>query len=173
METIVLPGFSLKNKAWAEEVRTILNSRFPTTVANWAHWGTGHAESGWMEQEAEKIVGLIQDEHVNLVAKSIGTAVAMRILESKPDLVDKVILCGVPVRDFEKGDENLYESLRIFREDKILCIQNSDDNHGSYAEVEKFLHSINPRLVVISKPRSDHEYPYTDDFINFLQQGVS
>ena len=171
METIILPGFSLKNKAWAEKVRTILNSRFPTTVANWAHWETGHAESGWIEREAEKIVGLIQNKQVNIVAKSIGTAVAMIIVKLKPDLVNKVILCGVPVRDLEKEDKNFYDPLRTFPEDKILCIQNSNDPHGSYAEAEKFLHSINSRLIVVSKPRSDHEYPYTDDFINFLQQG--
>ena len=171
METIILPGFSLKNKAWAEEVQTILGSRFPATVVNWEHWKTGNAESGWVKKEAEKIVGLIQDRRVNLIAKSIGTAVAMGVLKLKPDSVDRVILCGVPVRDFEKGDEIFYESLRTFPEDKILCIQNSDDNHGSYAEAEKFLHLINSRFTVVSKPRSDHEYPYTEDFINFLQQG--
>lgn len=169
METIVLPGFSLKNKVWAEEVQTTLNSKFPTTVVNWAHWETGNAESGWIEMEAEKIVSLIQRKHVILIAKSIGTAVAMEVLKLKPDSVDKVILCGVPVRDFEKGDEIFYELLRTFPEGKILCIQNSDDPHGSYTEAEKFLHSINSRLTVVSKPRSDHEYPYTDDFINFLK----
>lgn len=170
METIVLPGYSLKNKAWAEEVQTFLNPKFPTTVVNWTHWETGNAESGWIEKEAEKIVGLIQNKQVNIVAKSIGTAVAMEVLKLKPGSVDRVILCGVPVRDFEKGDEIFYEPLRTFSEGKILCIQNSDDPHGSYTEAEKFLHSINSRLVIISKPRSDHEYPYTDDFINFLQQ---
>ena len=172
MKTIILPGFSMKNKVWAEEVQASLSSVFPATVANWAHWETGNAESRWIEREAEKIVGLIQNKQVNIVAKSIGTAVAMIIVKLKPDLVNKVILCGVPVRDLEKEDKNFYEPLRTFPEDKILCIQNSDDPHGNYAEAEKFLHSINSRLKIISKPQSDHEYPYTDDFINFLQKSL-
>ncbi len=171
METIILPGFSLKNKTWADDVRTSLSPALSATVVNWAHWETGNAESGWIEQEAEKIVGVIQNRHVNIIAKSIGTAVAMEVLRLRPNLIDRIVLCGIPTRDFATGDENRYGLLKTFPEDKILCIQNSIDPHGSYAEAEKFLHSINLRLSLVSKPRSDHEYPYTDDFINFLQQG--
>ena len=170
METIILPGFSLKNKAWAEEIQKGLSLIFPTSIVNWPHWETGKTEANWIEKEAEKIAYSIQSRQVNIVAKSIGTAVSMVILNSKPELINKIILCGIPIRDFLKGDEKYYEPLRKFQLDKVLCIQNKDDNHGSYEDVEKFLHSLNPNLKIISQPRADHEYPYLDIFIDFLSK---
>ena len=168
--TLILPGFSLKNKAWAEEIQKGLSLIFPTSIVNWAHWETGKTEANWIEKEAEKIIYSLQGEQVNIVAKSIGTAVAMVVLRLKPESINKIILCGVPICDFLKGDEKYYEPLRKYQSDKILCIQNKDDNHGSYDNVEKFLHSLNPNLKTISQPRSDHEYPYLDKFIDFLSK---
>lgn len=94
----------------------------------------------------------------------------MVVLKLKPELINKIILCGIPIRDFLKGDEKYFEPLKKFPSDKILCIQNKDDNNGSYEEVDKFLHSLNPNLKIISQPRSDHEYPYLDEFVDFLSK---
>lgn len=170
MDTIILPGFSLKNKDWVEEIQKGLNSIFPTSIVYWAHWETGKTEADWIEKEAEKIVNNIQGKQVNILAKSIGTAVVMVILKLKPELVNKIILCGVPIYDLPEGDEKCYEPLRKFPPEKILCIQNKDDNHGSFREVEKILHSLNPNLKIISQPRSDHDYPYPNEFIEFLSK---
>lgn len=170
METIILPGFSIKNKAWAEEIQKGLSSISSTSIINWAHWDTEKSEADWIEKEAEKTILTIQGKQVNIIAKSIGTAVAMVIIKLTPELINKIILCGVPTHDFLVGDEKYYEPLIKFPPSKILCIQNKDDNHGSYKEVEKFLHSLNTNLKIISQPRSDHEYPYLDVFIDFLSK---
>lgn len=167
METIILPGYSSKNRAWAEEAKEKLGS---SVVVNWAHWETDSADSQWLTDETKRVVGLVGDKQVNILAKSIGTAVAMEVIKQKPELVNKVILCGVPIRDFNPSDENYYEPLKLFPTDKVLCIQNENDNHGSYAEAVKFLHTLNPNLKIISKPRSDHEYPYSDDFMKFFSE---
>ena len=168
MQTIILPGFSSKNKSWAEEIKDVLALTNPTTVVNWTHWETGETAPDWMNQEINKIIDLIQDKPVNLLAKSIGTLIAMMVLEKKPALINKIILCGIPVLDFHSGDEKQYKILKTFPSDKIICFQNESDNHGSYYEVEKFLHSINPAIKIISKPRSDHEYPYAEEFSDLL-----
>jgi len=168
MRTIILPGFSVTNKEWAEEIKNNLDLTFPTSVYYWKHWESGKTEAQWVENEANRIISDTQKE-VNVIAKSIGTAVAMVILKLKPELINKIILCGVPIYDLREEDSKYYDVLVNFPTDKILCIQNIDDTHGSYEEVEKFLHSFNPNLKIISKPRSDHEYPYSEDFINFLK----
>ena len=168
MERLILPGFSAKNKIWAEEIKENLGAEIPTVVINWAHWETGQAEKGWIGKEAEKILQEYEGQKVNLIAKSVGTAVAMAILR-KPNFVDKLILCGVPLLDLDDEDKKYYEVLKDFPTDQILCIQNSDDNHGTYEEVKAFLASINPQIPIITKPRSDHEYPYPDDFRQFLK----
>ena len=169
METIILPGFSLKNKIWAENIQTGLNSRMPTFVVNWPHWETGTLGLDWIDKEIERIIGLIQNKKVNLLAKSIGTTIAMCVIEKKLESIDKIILCGIPIHDFHSGDENCYEQLKTFPAGRVLCIQNVNDNHGSYAEVRKFLHVINPLINIVSKSRSDHEYPFLEEFENFLQ----
>ncbi|MEK7188268.1 MAG: hypothetical protein AAB685_00260 [Patescibacteria group bacterium] len=169
METIIFPGFSLKNKNWSEDIQSGLGPTIPTIMVSWTHWETGNAESDWIEKETQRVVGLIKDKKVNILAKSIGTAIAMGVIEQKPELVNKVVLCGIPVLDFVLGDEKRYAVLKPFSADKVLCIQNNADNHGSYAEAKKFLHSSNPSLKIISKPRSDHEYPYLEEFMNFLR----
>lgn len=192
MTTLILPGYSLKNKDWAEETKRQLVLELPkksclfratressfsrsqsgirgtlVRVAYWSHWETGQTEDNWVEKETDKIINNLQSERVNLLAKSIGTMVAMVVLRRKPEMVNKLILCGIPINDFLPGNEKYYEVLRDFPAENILCIQNKDDNHGSYDGVEKFVHSINPAIKIISKDRADHEYPYSEDFIVF------
>ncbi|KKT73934.1 MAG: hypothetical protein UW69_C0052G0007 [Microgenomates group bacterium GW2011_GWA2_44_7] len=169
METLILPGFSLKNKDWAEETKIKLSSYLPATVIYWDHWTTGFTESNWIEKEVKKIADTIGNMQVNILAKSIGTAISLQVIKQKPNSVNKLILCGIPTRDLNPGDQIYYVPLKSFPPDQVLCLQNENDNHGSYAEAEKFIHSLNPDLKVISKPRSDHEYPYSDDFISFLK----
>jgi len=168
METVILPGFSPKNKQWAEETQERLKSLGPVSIAYWDHWQTGSAEPDWIEKEAQKIIASLEGKTVNILSKSIGTAVAMEILRQMPQSINKVILCGIPITDFSEGFEKRYAPIKDFPKDKILCIQNSEDNHGGYAEAERLIHSISPDIQIISKLRSDHEYPYIEDFLKFF-----
>jgi predicted alpha/beta hydrolase family esterase len=171
MKTLILPGFSIKNKEWAEQTQRELSKKFNCEVVYWKHWETGQKEDHWIEKEAVKI---IEDnkEPINIIAKSIGTAVVMFVIKKTPNLIHKIILCGIPLNDLEPGEENIYEVLRTLQPKTILCIQNDSDPHGGFQEVEKIIHSIEPSINIISKQRDDHEYPYTDDFIQFIQDTI-
>jgi len=167
MDTLIVPGFSLKNKDWSEEVQRNLmpiNSR----IHYWSHWETGQAEDSWVGKETKEIISH-ENLIINIIAKSIGTLVAMKILKLKLKLINRIILCGIPLNDFHPGDKEFYEALKLLDEKNILCIQNENDNHGTFFDVEKFVHAINPNIKIISKPRSDHEYPYFEDFAVFLK----
>lgn len=167
MQTLILTGVSPHNKEWAEQVKQGLESHgIPSTVIYWPHWESGVQEPGWIEAEAQKIVD--QGEVINILAKSAGTAVAMVVLKLKPEIVNKLILCGIPFHDLEEEEDNYYQPLKDFPAERVLCIQNEKDNHGSYKEAKAFLDSRNPAIKVISKPRNDHEYPYPEEFIRFL-----
>ena len=172
MLVFILPGFSSKNKVWADETRVAVEPNFPVVAVDWAHWQTGQTELDWIEKEATKVVYLADNKQINILAKSIGTAIAAQIVKQKPCLVNKLMLCGLPTSDLKPGDEKYYESLRTFPEDKFICIQNKEDNHGNFAEAEKFLHTLNPALKIVSRPRSDHEYPYHEDFADFFKDNV-
>lgn len=169
MDTLIFPGYSPKNKSWAEEIKKELDNVTNCSIIYWPHWETEIAESGWIDKEVAKILITIGEQTVNILAKSIGTLAVMKILKEKPNQINKLMLCGIYKYDFHPGDEIFFEVLKDFPADRFLCIQNENDNHGSFSDVEKFLHSINPNLKIISKPRSDHEYPYLDKFIQFFK----
>lgn len=167
MDTLIIPGFSLKNKDWTEEVQKNLDP-INIRIHYWSHWETGQAEDSWIDKETKKIINR-ENLTINVIAKSIGTLVAMKILKLKQKLLNKIILCGIPIYDFKPGDEKFYQVLESINEDNILCLQNENDNHGTFSDVEKFVHSINPNIKIISRPRSDHDYPYFEDFAEFLR----
>ena len=135
----------------------------------WQHWSGSQVKNGWIEKEAQKIVIDSNNKKINIISKSTGTMVCLEIIKSQPQLINKIILCGIPLSDFLPSDEKRYEGLKNFSPNNILCIQNSKDNHGDYVKVEAFIHNINPNIEIVSKPRDDHHYPYSEDFICFLK----
>ena len=85
-----------------------------------------------------------------------------------PNQINKIILCGIPLNDFIPGTKEYYDIYQTFPADKLLVIQNDKDNHGTFSEAETFIKNINQQINIVSKPRSDHEYPYATDFRQFL-----
>ena len=157
MVTLVLPGKSAKNKTWAEEIK----NRLPEiTIIYWEHWQTGEAENGWIDNEAEKIANKYKNVLVNVIAKSMGTAVLGQALKLSLQ-TNKIILCGVPTKAWQTGDEQKYSSLKTISKEKLVCIQNNND---PYCDIDL----VKGMFEVIEKPRDDHDYPYFEEFEKFL-----
>ncbi len=90
-------------------------------------------------------------------------------LEQHPNAFNKIIICGLPLNDLDESDKEHYKVLTTIPEDRLLVIQNDHDDHGNYAQVREFLDSIDcENIQIISRPASDHNYPYWDDFRDFL-----
>jgi hypothetical protein len=68
----------------------------------------------------------------------------------------------------ENEKEILKSALKLVSPENIICFQNEEDPHGDFEQAKKFLSDVNPEILIISKPRSDHEYPYFDDYKKFL-----
>ncbi len=168
MKTILLPGFSLQNRDWAEEVRDQIGKRVGLEIHYWPHWQTGEAIEGWKEREVERFLNETGKEKVNVIGKSIGTLVAVMALNKNIEIVNKIVLCGVPVYDLRPGDGDNYQVLARLRPGRVMVIQNEKDNHGSFDDVAKMMASISQNILTVSRPREDHHYPYAPDFENFL-----
>ncbi|MEK6827101.1 MAG: hypothetical protein AABX99_01295 [Nanoarchaeota archaeon] len=161
MKNLILPGNSIGNKKWAEDLD------IPDKIVwNWAHWVSG-VESDFDEnKEAIKIKAQFENSSINILAKSIGTFVLMKLLNLGFAPV-KFILCGVPLKGIkEKGVESDYLMLSKYVPE--IIIQNTHDHWGSYTEVLEFIHGINPNITVISKEADHHSYPYSDEFNKYL-----
>jgi predicted alpha/beta hydrolase family esterase len=169
MTTLVLGGFSLKNKDWAEEVKNKLDSSLEVKVHYWKHWETGNNEDFSIEQEVQNVLTLIAEEHVSIIAKSIGSFVASSLVPLIPQQIDKLILCGIPLHDLTNAEkEEMKNNLQNIPVENLLVFQNADDNHGTYLEAKAFVEEINSEFKIVEKNRNDHEYPYFEDFKKFL-----
>ena len=170
MIDIILPGYSDKNKFWLEETAKNLVSENEVRTVYWNHWTDFHKKFD-PKDKAIDVVDVMLDDSSNIIAKSVGTLVAAYILERAPEKIKKVILCGLPLKDFSEADKKVVqESLAKINPENIICIQNSNDPHASYQEALEFVGKVNSKIKVISKESSDHEYLYADDFTNFLQE---
>jgi predicted alpha/beta hydrolase family esterase len=169
-KVIVLPGFSVKNKEWAYEVKQKLGD--DVEVVEWEHWRTGKDEDFVADKELLKIENLVRNEKVYVVAKSVGTYVAMLLLKEEEDKIEKLILCGVALNDFSDDEKEKFSVLKSIDSDKLLVIQNDEDPHGSCEEVKKFVHGFSSNIKIVERKRNDHNYPYYSDFIAYLFQTI-
>ncbi len=169
MKVIVLPGNSLKNRDWAIQVADFLKPEFETKIIEWEHWKTGVEAGLDPKVEISKVSAAVGNDRVHIIAKSIGTWIIAQMLPDFKDKIDKMVFVGVPVSDLSGSDKESYQVMADFPADKLLIIQNEHDNHGSPDQVSQFLSGINPQIKVEVRPRSDHDYPYLEEFKNFLE----
>ena len=166
MKTIILSGYSEHNREWAEEIKSQMDIGHEVVVHNWKHWTGGNFS---LVQELESISQEVGQEKINIIAKSVGVYVALNLIPKISSQINKVILCGIASVVAEDRYALVESTLAKIPVEKILCIQNENDKFVPFAEAEKFYHSVEPKLRVISKPRSDHHYPYSEDFSYFLK----
>lgn len=162
MKTIILGGYSHKNKEWAEET----SKNIPDSdVFEWKHWSDINIKF-IPKEEVENLKKLIEDKQINIIAKSIGTLVAVILMKNIK--LNKIIFCGIPTNDMNEDELHEYKILSDVDPNKIIVFQNSTDEHGGFEQVRNFLSQINPQIKIIEEPGSTHNYPYYKEFKEFL-----
>ncbi|MFC1649750.1 hypothetical protein ACFL2C_03510 [Patescibacteria group bacterium] len=164
MKTIILPGYSLRNKDWALEIKKELKD-YDVVVHEWQHWTNGSMS---LPRELVRIFKTIGKEKVNIIAKSVGTRVSMSIIAKAGNQINKLILCGIPTRGLSESAKNNYSPLSEFPDNRVIIFQNINDPFAGYVDIKKFIASIKKKIQVVSKDRSDHNYHYFEDFEDFL-----
>lgn len=162
MRTIILPGYSLKNKDWAYEVKDYLEPEFDVAVHEWRHWESGGNLN--INYEVGEIIKLVGNKQVSFIAKSIGTKVLMSVIPKVKKQINKVILCGIPIDPvgYAKG-------IKLVGAENLLIFQNTHDPFISYKAVKLYLKLIDKRIKIIEGKRNDHHYPFYKDFMLFLK----
>jgi len=166
MKTIILPGYSPKNKDWAEEIKKDMGLE-GVVVHEWRHWGEDKSLSlGYELDEIKKKIG---DKKVNIIAKSLGTRVAMDILGEIPEQINKLVLCGIPTKGENEKTFDLYKSgLGNISPENVRIFQNVKDYFAGYEDIVKFIGKISKKIKITKMPRSDHHYPFPGEFRKFL-----
>ena len=169
MITFILPGGSVKNKEWLEECAMALKVDGTVRPIFWNHWTDPDAKFD-KKEKANLISRHTKGDKINIIAKSIGSLVGAHVIEQIPDQINKVIVSGFPLHDIgESEKETIIKALASLDPKKVICFQNVNDPHGSFAEVKKILPSS---IKIILEPRADHEYPYYSEFNKFLNLPV-
>ena len=167
MKTIILPGYSPKNKQWAEDIKKDMNLG-DVVVHEWKHWKKGSFSVNF---EIGQIMAKIGEGKVNIIAKSVGTRVATQLLERSSEKIGKLILCGIPTKgDNEKTFIYYKNGLSNISPENVRVFQNEKDYFASYEVIVKFIGKINKKIKIIKMPRSDHHYPYPSEFKKFLTE---
>ncbi len=170
MKTIILSGYSLRNRDWgidvAQEMNSVKDADLHVLVHEWLHWG-GEIEFS-IGAEVERVLQEIGNEEFNIIAKSVGTLVLAKLLSGGTSKVNKIVLCGIPINDISDDEKKEYVSYAKISPKKIICFQNANDPHGNFEQVKKFLITIDLKFKIIEKPSETHEYPYTEKFVEFL-----
>ncbi len=167
MQTIILPGGSVKNKEWLEACASELKAEGIVRPVSWDHW-LDDKEKFDPKEKGILISRHTRGESVSIVAKSIGCLVASYVILAIPSQIEKVIFNGIPLNDINSEEkETITKALSSIKKENIIIFQNESDPHGTYSEVKKLLPST---MNVVPKPRSDHDYPYYSDFNTFLNK---
>lgn len=178
MKTIVLPGYSPHNRDWAYEVKNKIKIPGEIIVHEWEHWDSSIRKSFSLKAEIENVSRLAFGEKVNIIAKSVGTRVVMHLLVDGLIKINKLVLCGIPTKGDEElilgkvtvdASENIYAmGLREFPTDKVIIFQNDHDPFARYEDIKRFIWKINSKIKIVEKEGSTHNYPYFEDFADFL-----
>lgn len=164
--TFILPGGSVKNRQWLEETAEELMVDGYIRPIYWEHW-IDPDDKFDKPEKAYLIVKHAKGEPINIIAKSIGSLVTAFVIQKISNQINKVIICGFPLTDVNDSDRDfIIKSLAGLKPEKLIVFQNSDDPHGSFKEIRSLLPDS---IKMISKVRSDHEYPYYSDFNDFLK----
>jgi pimeloyl-ACP methyl ester carboxylesterase len=167
MKTIILPGYSPKNKEWAENIKKEI-SFSDVLVHEWRHWEMGSFNINY---EIGQIMEKIGDGKANIIAKSVGTRVAIHLLERSPDIINKLVLCGIPTKGENEKTFELYKNgLGNISPERVEVFQNVKDYFASYENIVTFIGKINKKIKITKMPRSDHHYPYPIEFEKFLTE---
>jgi hypothetical protein len=165
MQTLILPGYSSKNRQWLDDCTAKLNVDGIVRPISWDHWGD-KLQKFDPKEKAVLISRHTKGEMINIIAKSIGTLVASYVIEAIPSQINKVILNGIPLNDISYEEKDFIKRMFLsLDKNKIICIQNESDSHGSYDELKSFFGESNN---ILSRPGNDHEYPYFPEFNEFL-----
>ena len=166
MITFILPGYSPRNKDWASEVAERINVGGEIRPVSWDHWSDPEKRFN-PDKKAQDVIDVLLDQDAAIIAKSAGTLVCALVVRQIPQRVKKVILCGIPTVS-EARLKVFKEAFAGFPPKNVFCIQNAKDPFASYDKVASFMRKVNGKIKVVKGDRNDHNYPYFDEFGEFL-----
>lgn len=157
MNALLLPGNSPRHSVWIEDLKLALTSHFEAIVTqHYRHWETGD-ENANIDYE----IGVAQQKAINLepymiVAKSIGTVIAVKGTTEGKLKPQKLILLGVPINGGVSKDL-FFDWLKQVSA-PVIFVQNTKDPLGSFSDVKSAFEGKEGNVTFIELPADTHDY---------------
>ncbi len=173
MDLVLLPGNSLNNKQWIDEVKIALGPTFnKTRVLYYSHWQTGDSLIDF-EKEQTALKALTQDlGDLVIFAKSAGCLLILKMISQSKLKPKKCIFVGAALLWGEAQGWEVKSWLKDFSI-PTLFIQKSLDPAISFKDLENQLVEAkvqNYKLVEI--PGDDHHYDDVTQLKNLVLEFV-
>jgi hypothetical protein len=160
---IILPGNSLKNRAWGEAVAAHYQDHFDFVfLQNYDHWDRGEANIN-LETELEKLaaqVGTISAEvPVTIYAKSIGSILALLAIDKKVVSPKNCAFFGMPL-DYA-GPNIFNEKWSVLKNYQVetVAFHNDEDSTASYEVTKSILADyVGDNFNFVTTKGTDHVY---------------
>lgn len=157
MNILILPGNSPHHAAWLNEFKNYLtlHTNSVVTAHPYMHWETGEPLAD-IPVEITKIATHLPTEPYVIIAKSIGTAIAVLGTAKGVFKPEKLVLLGVPLEGMSI-DKVFFEALRTVQL-PVTIVQNNQDPYGSFRSVKDILIKAKEDLTFIEMTGETHDY---------------
>jgi hypothetical protein len=159
---IVLPGNSLKNKAWGELMLETFGSRFDSVyMLAYDHWESGESLINFEREEAklrEHVTSLPPETQITLYAKSAGSLLAFLSIAHGVIHPARCAFFGIPfdlaAEGVCKDDWSIVDTFTI----PAVAFHNVADPTTSYEYTKEILTTYAPHIELITTHELDHWY---------------
>lgn len=169
MLNIYLPGMSQKNEAELESFKTAFETQKKILIAlKYRHWGELSLEFDF-QFELDNCKSLLKNNlaiQVNLICKSVGTALGAKTLNKEKIKINKLVLMGIP-SDFLKANWDSYR-FAISNANQVLVLLNEKDPYVDHAQVDQLVQGVTNLKVEVIKGIDNHMYYYADKVLSFI-----
>ncbi|BCX13638.1 MAG: hypothetical protein KatS3mg085_170 [Candidatus Dojkabacteria bacterium] len=167
MLNLILPGHSTRNREELKSISSFLSEKdLEVTAHEWLHWQDETLKFD-MDSEIELVLSEIKGrDKVGIIAKSIGTRVAVNLLDVMQFEPVYLLLMGLPIKRATEKTRNLYLPRLKNYSGKIFVVQNEKDPLGSIQDVQNFLQGIDYTEFVVEN--STHRYNYPELVFNIV-----
>jgi hypothetical protein len=165
---IILPGNSLKNKAWGELMQGHYGPHFDSSfMLEYDHWASGEANIDFAKEEEKlraHVATLAPDTEIILMAKSAGSLLALLAVFHSIITPVRVVFFGMPL-DLAATDlfKDAWEPLSHFSV-PALAFHNLTDPTTSYEFTRDTLAAYAPHISRITTYEPDHWYGDTKTY---------
>lgn len=157
MNLLLLPGNSSRHALWVEELKTALSPHFSNIqTQHYRHWQT---REEFADIQHEITVAKAQEETIKpytIIAKSIGSVIAVNGVSTGSLHPEKLVLLGVPIN----GGVSVESFAGWLRgvDVPVVIAQNTADPLGSYNDVKVAFEQSGGHLSFVELPGTTHDY---------------